>query len=264
MITIHESGIENPDILLMYPPLGCRWDIYDYVRPVLEEHFHLMIVSYPGLDEEHPESEFTSVEQVTGEAEEALLGRGIHHVKCLFGCSMGGGMVARMLSTGRITADYCIMDGGMTPYELPKIATFFIGIRDYLMIVAAKRMGINALREVMNPDKFSEEDAKYMLDCLRSMSRKSIWRCFYSANNYRLALPLAKPKGRVIYWYGSEEKKDRAWDIRYIQKHLPWAEIMENPGVGHAEFFTLYPERFTEKMLNILTSSHPTQTEHSS
>ena len=209
-----------------------------------------MIVAYPGLDEEQPQTDFTSVEQVVTEVEDALLARGLSHVKCLFGCSMGGGMVARMLSTKRITADCYIMDGGMTPYELPKIATYFIGIRDYLMIAAAKVMGVKALREVMNPDKFSEEDANYMLDCLHSMSRKTIWRCFYSANNYKLDLPLEKPEGRVIYWYGSEEKKDRAWDIRYIRKHLPFAELMENEGVGHAEFFTLYPERFTEKMMD--------------
>ena len=255
MITIHEFGKGNPDVLLMYPPLGCRWDIYDYVRPALEKQFHVMIVSYPGLDEEQPRAEFTSVEQVAAEVEAILLERGLHHVKCLFGCSMGGGMVARMISTGRITADFSIMDGGMTPYELPKIATYLIGIRDYLMTAAAKVMGVKALREVMNPDKFSEEDAKYMLDCLKFMSRKTIWRCFYSANNYKLNLPLKKPAGRVIYWYGSEEKKDRAWDIRYIQKHLPWAELMENEGVGHAELFTLYPERFTEKMMDVITNS---------
>ena len=254
MITIHEFGKENADILLMYPPLGCRWDIYDFVRPALAKRFHLMIVSYPGLDEKQPRTEFTSVEQVVAEVEDILLEKGLRHVKCLFGCSMGGGMVARMISDGRVTADFYIMDGGMTPYELPKIATYFIGIRDYLMMAAAKIMGVKALREVMNPDKFSEEDAKYMLDCLKSMSRKTIWRCFYSANNYKLNLPLKKPAGRVIYWYGSEEKKDRAWDIRYMQKHLPWAERMENEGVGHAEFFTLYPERFTEKMLDVMAN----------
>ena len=252
MITIHEFGKENADIMLMFPPLGCRWDIYDYVRPALEEYFHLMIVSYPGLDERHPETEFTSVEQVAAEVEDVLLGRGLSHVKCLFGCSMGGGIVARMISTRRIGADCYIMDGGMTPYELPRIATYFIGIRDYMMMAAAKHMGIKALREVMNPDKFSEEDAKYMLDCLNSMSRKTIWRCFYSANNYKLELPLEKPEGRVIYWYGDEEKKDRAWDIRYMKRHLPWAELMENEGVGHAEFFTLYPDRFVEKILDVI------------
>ena len=56
----------------------------------------------------------------------------------------------------------------------------------------------------------------------------------------------------MIYWYCSEEKKDRAWDIRYVKRHLPWAELMENKGVGHAEFFTLYPERFVRKILECL------------
>ena len=58
MNTIHEFGKEKPDVLLMFPPLGCRSDIYDYVRPALEKQFCVMIVSYPGLDEEQPRTDF--------------------------------------------------------------------------------------------------------------------------------------------------------------------------------------------------------------
>ena len=252
MITIHECGTENPDIVLMLPPLGCRWDVFDYVRPALSENYHVMIVSYPGLDEEQPGTDFTSVEKTAEDIENGLIRHGIRHVKCIYGCSMGGGIAARLISDGNITADLYVMDGGMTPYELPKPLTYLIGIRDFLMTVSARHIGVKALREVMNPDHFSEEDAVYMIDCLKSMSHKTIWRCFWSANNYRLELPLSKPEGHVIYWYGSEEKKDRAWDIRYIEKHMPWAEIIENDGIGHAEFFTLYPEMFVKKLTEIM------------
>ena len=67
------------------------------------------------------------------------------------------------------------------------------------MVTAAKVMGIKALLEVMGLDKFFEVYAKYLLDCLHSMSRKTIWRYFYLANNYRLDFLLKKPDGRVIY-----------------------------------------------------------------
>ena len=115
------------------------------------------------------------------------------------------------------------------------------------MVSSAKLLGPKALREVMNPDKFSDENAVYMKECIGAMSSKTIWRCFYSANNYKLTLPMPAPEGKAIYWYGEEEKKDRAWDINYVTKHMPWAELVENPGVGHAEFFTLYPDRFVKQ-----------------
>ena len=244
---INEYGTENTEIILMFPPLGVKSDVYDFVRPQLEKKYHIMVVSYPGVDDGINKN-FSSVEEVVSEVEDWLLEKNYSHVKCIFGCSMGGGMVARMINNRKIEADYFIMDGGMTPYELPKPITYLIGVRDFLMISSAKLLGPKVLREVMNPDKFSDQDAVYMKECIGTMSSKTIWRCFYSANNYKLDLPIQPPKGKTIYWYGEEEKKDRAWDIKYIEKHMPWAELVENPGIGHAEFFTLYPDRFVEQL----------------
>ena len=244
---MNEYGTGNGEVLLMFPPLGCRSNVYDFVRPELEKRYHILVVGYPGVDD-GTDADFSSVENVVSEVEDWLLAKGLPHLKCIFGCSMGGGMVARMINNARIKADYYIMDGGMTPYELPKPITYLIGVRDFLMMSSAKLLGTKALREVMNPDKFTDEDAAYMKECIGSMSSKTIWRCFYSANNYRLSLPMQAPEGKAFYWYGEEEKKDRAWDIRYVSKHMPWAELVENQGVGHAEFFTLYPDRFVTQL----------------
>ncbi len=84
------------------------------------------------------------------------------------------------------------------------------------------------------------------------MSNRTIWNAFYSTNNYSIHLPIMRPTGHVIYWYGDEEEKDRAWDIKYIKKHLPYAEIRENKGMGHAEFFTLFPDKFVNQIQEIL------------
>lgn len=87
--------------------------------------------------------------------------------------------------------------------------TYVLGIRDYLMIWVAKHMSLRSLREVMNPDKYSEKNLVYIRDCLHGLSNRTVWRGFYSTNNYEVSLPLLKPDGKVFYWYGAEEKKDR-------------------------------------------------------
>ena len=113
---INEYGIQNEEIILMFPPLGCRSDVYDFVRPELEKKYHMMVVGYPGVDDDM-NTDFSSVEEVVKEVEDWLLAKGLFYLKCVFGCSMGGGMVARMINNDRIKADFYIMDGGMTPYN---------------------------------------------------------------------------------------------------------------------------------------------------
>ena len=116
------------------------------------------------------------------------------------------------------------------------------------MIWLVKHMSVKVLRKMMNSNKYSEKDVIYVRDCLHGLHNRTIWRGFYSTNNYDVALPLLKPVGKVFYWYGAEERKDRSWDLAYIRKNLPWAKIQENIGMGHAESFTVYPEIFC-KML---------------
>lgn len=44
------------------------------------------------------------------------------------------------------------------------------------------------------------------------MSAKSIWRVFDSCNNYAMPRPIPVLSTDIQYWYGSLEKKARAWE----------------------------------------------------
>ena len=35
-ITVHEFGKQNPDVIVMFHPLGVWWDVFDRVIPILE------------------------------------------------------------------------------------------------------------------------------------------------------------------------------------------------------------------------------------
>ena len=57
----------------------------------------------------------------------------------VYGCSMGGS-IALMVTLGQmIKIKHCIMDGGITPYQLPWIVTRFIALKDYLMMMIEER-----------------------------------------------------------------------------------------------------------------------------
>ena len=252
MLTIHEFGQNNAKTIVMFHPLGVWWDIFEYVIPILEKDYHLIVPAIPGHDPDRPESDYTSMQEITDEMTDFLTDNALGHVDCLYGCSMGGGLVIKLLSEGKINTDLAIIDAGMTPYQLPKPITYLIGIRDFLMTMMGKYASIKMLGSVFDPEKYSQEDLLYVKKVLNSLSARTIWKGFYEANNYTLPEDIVQPDCRIQYWYGDEEKDARGWDMEFVKKTFPNVEFVENTGQNHAEFFTLHPEEFCLRIDELL------------
>ena len=252
MLTIHEFGQNNAKTIVMFHPLGVWWDIFEYVIPILEKDYHLIVPAIPGHDPDRPESDYTSMQEITDEMTDFLKDNALGHVDCLYGCSMGGGLVIKLLSEGKVKTDLAIIDAGMTPYQLPKPITYLIGVRDFLMTMMGKYASIKMLGSVFDPEKYSQEDLLYVKKVLNSLSARTIWKGFYEANNYTLPEDIVRPDCRIQYWYGDEEKDARGWDMEFVKKTFPNVEFVENTGQNHAEFFTLHPEEFCLRIDELL------------
>ena len=63
---IYEYGKENPECILLIHPSLVTWDYFEYVIPLLEKRFHMLIPALPGYDL-NDDSEFSSVEQIASE-----------------------------------------------------------------------------------------------------------------------------------------------------------------------------------------------------
>lgn len=250
-MTIHEFGKENKDVIVLFHPLGVWWDVFEYVIPELAEQFHLIIPAVPGHDPDVPLRDFSSIEEIAEEMENWLRSNGHDNVRCLYGCSMGGALVMRMLADGVITADTAVIDGGITPYQLPKPVTYLIGIKDFLMTMAGKYLSVKALSSVFDPDKYSGDDIVYIKKVLNSMSIRTIWRGFYSTNNYSMPAYPVRTGAHVEYWYGEHEKSARKCDMEYVSSMFPGVVFRENKGQDHAETFTLHPEEFCESIRSV-------------
>ncbi len=140
-MNIHEYGTENRNVLVLIHPSLVMWDYFEYVIPLLSPFFHLVIPALPGYD---PDSsgDFTSVEQIASELADWLIAHGHSEVCGVYGCSMGGSIVIRMLTDSRLRIRSAMIDSGITPYQLPRIVTRGIAVRDFLMIYLGKLGGI--------------------------------------------------------------------------------------------------------------------------
>ena len=47
---IYEYGKENPECILLIHPSLVTWDYFEYVIPLLEKRYHMLIPALPGYD----------------------------------------------------------------------------------------------------------------------------------------------------------------------------------------------------------------------
>ena len=246
-MTIHEFGTDNKRVIVMIHPSLVMWDYFEYVIPLMQDQYHLIIPALPGYDDEE-EGDFTCVERIAAELADQLIEKGHLEISCIYGCSMGGAVVARFLADNRIKVHSAVMDGGITPYQLPWIATRFIAIRDFLMVYMGKLGGITLLEKAFTSDEYSEDDLKYIEKVLKFVSAKTIWRTFESCNNYDMPEEIRTDCPHIEYWYAKTEEKDRKWDIGYIRKHFPETIFKVFEDIGHGGLAALKPELLVSEL----------------
>ena len=239
-MTVHEFGKENKKTVVLIHPSAVMWDYFEYVIPLLETKYHLVIPALPGYDKDCP-GDFTSVENIAAELAEWLNSCGIKKLSCIYGCSMGGSVVTRFLADNRIKTDCAVIDGGIMPYRLPYIVTRLIAVKDFLLIFSGKLGGIKLIEKAFTSDEYAKEDLQYIADVLKMMSAKTIWRTFDSCNNHAMPADVKTGCGRIEYWYASTEKKARKGDLAYIKNVLPQTVFKEFEDIGHGGLAALKP-----------------------
>ncbi len=249
-MNIHEFGKENKETILLIHPSVVKWDYFETVIPLLQEKYHLLVPALPGYDFEN-DSDFTSVEEIASELNDRLKAEGYTELYAVYGCSMGGS-IALMVTLGqKIRIRHCIMDGGITPYQLPWLVTRLIALKDYLMMMLGRAGGVSLLEKAFATDSYSKEDLQYVADVLRHCSRKTLWRTFDSCNNYTVPDPVPEVDTQIHYWCAKNEEKERKQDLAYMKRRFPQTEFTELPDLGHGGLVLLRPELFTEMMCEL-------------
>ncbi|WP_242861526.1 alpha/beta fold hydrolase [Cellulosilyticum ruminicola] len=118
-MTIREYGSQNEKILVLLHPAIVFWDYFDKVIPLLEKRYHLIIPALPGYDKRNRHEDFTSAEQITRDMAKWLIHHGYDQIDLLYGCSMGGAIVLRMLAEQKVKITHAVIESGITPYKLP-------------------------------------------------------------------------------------------------------------------------------------------------
>ena len=259
---ILEQGQEKERTLLFFPCTAEPVWAFAETIALLSQRWHVFQVVFDGHQPEYP-GDFTSVEQTVDEVTEDLKKRGVTQLDAAYGCSLGGACLTRLLALNKIPVRRAIIDGGITPYQLPYLLRRLILARDVLSFkIAANNRKI--LETAFPPERFTlpghdpvkEYDA--IEAYLKTYSDRTIRNVFWSGNNYALPQTPAKSGTKITYWYGDDEKKDRRSNIRFIKRYFPQIRVHGIPKMAHAELVIVHPEefcRYAEKFLTVQTAA---------
>ena len=247
---IFEFGRENPRGILLIHPSLVTWDYFENVVPLLETQYHLLIPAVPGYDLQD-DSQFTSVEQVASELACELRQKGIREVEAVYGCSMGGSIALRMAADGTLKARHYVLDGGITPYQLPWALTRLIALRDFGMMALGKLGGEKLIVKAFSSSQYSEEDLKYLANIFRHCTYRTLWNTFDSCNNYKMPKGTMRLPGRIHYWYAEKEQKARAWDLKYMKESIPDTVFKRFEGMDHGDMALFYPDVMARELRSL-------------
>lgn len=231
---LHELGNAQGKTVVMIHGTGMSWDMLKRPAEFLTNDCRVILVSVPGHDPKTDE-EFTSVEEIAKEIETALIEKGYGSIDLLYGLSMGGGIAIRMLADNKLKVKRAVIDAGIAPYELPRIVTRAILLKDFLMTEWGKHSK-TALSYAFPVEEYSQEALDGMFYTLQNMSARTIWRVYDSTDNFSMPKVFPKTDTLIEYWYGEKEEKERKADIRYVEKHIPGVSFRVLPGMKHGQY----------------------------
>lgn len=136
-----------------------------------------------------------------------------------------------MAVDGRVRIDHTILDGAITPYQLPWLLTRLILLRDFALLAIGKLGGERLIAKAFSTDDYSPEDMKYIAEVLRHCSCRTLWRTFDSCNNYKMPKPVPKLESQLHYWYAEHEEKARKWTSGTSKRMFPAVPSKRSPAL---------------------------------
>lgn len=253
---ILEHGKENTKTLLFFPCTAEPvWAFTESIEAISRD-LHIFQVVYDGHQPEYP-GDFTSVEQTVDEVIEYLKKGGYTHLDFAYGCSMGGACLTRFLSVSSIPVEKAVIDGGITPYPYPYLIRRLLCARDWaeFKIAAGNRKIMEA---AFPPERFTQEGHDFneeydrLIEYFKTYSNRTVWRMFWSANNYSLPQKYLNTSTKLTYWYGEDEAKARKNNIRFITRYFPKIKLLPVAKMAHAELVMVHPAEYRALLFKTL------------
>ena len=253
---VYEFGTEHEKTFVMFQCAAEPWWVFKASAEAISRDYHVYLFIADGHDEQG--TEFVSIEKNVRDTADYLRGKGVSYVEAMYGVSMGGASAIRFLATESISVGKAIIDAGITPYPYPRFVCRLISVWDWITVMLCTKY-MTLMKLAMPPERWTpegedpEEHYRRIFEFEKhAFSPRTIYRVFWSANNYSMPERVSAVNTKIEYWYGEEEKKARKNDLAYTCKVYPQTVAREFKGLAHAELVLMFPERFAREVRRFL------------
>ncbi|MEG0461933.1 alpha/beta fold hydrolase [Gordonibacter sp.] len=216
----HEFGDEgNLTIMLIHGGGNAWWNYLRQAR-VLADRYHVVLPTLDGHGEEFAVP-YVSTEATADKLMEFIDTRCGGHVFALGGVSLGGQIVAELLSRKPDLAKKAIIDGSLCIPQ-PFMAH---------CCIAFMRLGSGLL--------FSEKACRRQVDSMPKMLPEKM-----QYPDEIIAHYLRDTELQVMYWYGEKEMKCVKRSARHFKDYVPTCELYEAPGYNHGYLALYLPDEW--------------------
>lgn len=253
----YHFGKEDWPAIFLFPGTCCHWKAnFGEVIPLLEDHFHVVCVSYDGFDETE-NTIFADMLTETEKIESYIQKKFNGHICAAYGCSLGGSFVGLLIQREKVHIDHGILGSS----DLDQSNVLAARLKAVIVAPVITRMlhkgKIPGFMKKRLEKKTEEERAYYekmfKLFGIESfhmafVKKKSIYGQFYSDLVTPLEEKISVP-GTIVHCFYAVKMGEQYLE-RYKQ-HFNALDIRWHQ-LQHEELLMRYPKEWIKEVLECI------------
>ena len=242
-MTFNTYGDKERPRLLLIPGLGVSYEIFLPLIGLLKDKFHIVAVGVDGFLL-GKESRFTSVDDQAAQVIKYVNDRFDGHLDVVYGLSLGGKILSRILERDEIVIDHAIMDAAPL-LPLPRWSVDPIRYYQSFNVWTCYHW-TGFWRWVFHSHYFDVllEECRKVWPYGKGKAVRDGYKDVYTNK-------LESIHGADIhFWYGTKEAFVAKPQAEHLLKLCPGAHIEVFPGMNHGQLLVNHPEEVARKLIN--------------
>lgn len=241
-VTFRET--ERPVVMLI-PGLGVSYELFLPLIDLLRDRYHIIAVQIDGFTLGR-QTTFTSVDDQAAQIIDYIRQSHNSHIDCIYGLSLGGKILSRVLERNEVIVDHAIMDAAP--------------------LLALPRWLVGPLRHLQSWNVWScyhwrgfwsRVFRSHYFDVLLDECRKTYpyggrravldgYKSVYTSTLHAIHC------ADIHYWHGSKEAFVARPQVKHLQRLCPSVQVELFAGMNHGQLLVDHPAQIAERITKIL------------
>ena len=238
-------GKKDAPTLMLIPGLGVSYEIFIPLIRILENYFHIIAVEVDGFVlGKH--THFTSIDDQAIQTIDYIKKNHGGHIDCVYGLSLGGKILSRMMERNEIIIDHAVMDAAPL-LPLPK---WLVGPLRYYQCfnVWTCYHWTKFWRFVFNSHYFD-----VLLDECRKVYPFGGGRAVLDGYKSVYTNKLQEIHGSDIhYWHGTKEAFVALPQVKHLKGLYPEVRVEVFQGMNHGQLLVDFPVEIAKRIIDMM------------